>query len=71
MEPKPLAAGDIMQINPDTPGQFRGCFFVVTKPNGWGATGYVVGTGGTQYPYRSHWAQMEPTGGKRVWLQSD
>jgi hypothetical protein len=76
MNKSTLEQGDIMQLSPfDTRNKaFAGCLFIVSEPKAFGAQGYVQGLGddretpaGQAY-YRAHWDEMEPTGGKAVWV---
>ena len=75
MKQQTLEVGDIMQLSPEACRNlaFAGCMFVVTEPKGFGAQGYVQGLGtrleqvGQAY-YRANWDEMEPTGGKAVWV---
>lgn len=81
MNPVPdLAAGDIMQLNPDPDvtrnAMFCACMFIVTEPKPWGAQGYVQALGengqrGGQAYYRATWEEMEPTGGRAEWVRSN
>lgn len=61
-----LYSGMVVQLNPDTcrNPMFAGCMMVVTKPEGWGAQGYVQALGsngrpGGQAHYRAGWDEME------------
>jgi hypothetical protein len=72
-----LAAGEIMQLNPDPDvtrnAMFCACLFVVTEPKSFGAQGYVQGLGsngerGGQAYYRANWSEMERTGGRAEWM---
>ena len=75
MSPQPITAGDVMQLSPESCGNraFAGCMFVVTEPKAFGAQGYVQGLGtrleqvGPAF-YRARWEEMEPTGGRAVWV---
>ena len=72
----PLQPGDIVQLDPDECRNqaFAGCLMTVTEPKPWGAQGYVQALGeardapGGQAYYRAKWDEMQPTGGKSVWL---
>ena len=65
-----------MQLHPTQTRNkaFSACMFVVTEPKVFGAQGYVQGLGPSreettgQAYYRATWEEMEPTGGKAVWL---
>jgi len=68
MEPKQLERGDIVQISPDVP-TFGGCLMVVSEQKPWGAQGFVQNAGSEGQAYfRCEFAQMEPTGGRAVWM---
>lgn len=60
--------GDIVQVNPEV-DTFGGCMVVVTEVKSWGIQGYVQSAGvpGQQY-IRLNWKDIEPTGGKAVWM---
>lgn len=71
--------GDIVQINPTHPEvnvAFGACMMVVEEVREWGVQGYVQSlgdrsaVGGVAY-YRARWDQIEPTGGKAVWMTTD
>jgi hypothetical protein len=69
--------GDIVQIGPTTPNPvFTGCLMVVVEKKDWGVEGYiqVLGSdgapGGVAY-YRANWDEIEPTGGRAVWMVSE
>ena len=76
MNESTLIPGDIMQLNPETTlnKAFAGCMFIVSEPKVFGAQGYVQGLGKSQDApagqayYRARWSEMEPTGGKAVWV---
>lgn len=76
MSPADLRPGDIVQLNPDTTRNqaFGGCYMTVTEPKSWGAQGYVQALGeardahGGQAYYRARWDEMEPTGGRAVFV---
>ena len=64
-----------MQISPDhaTNRMFGACLMVVTEPKPWGAQGYVQALGkdeqiGGQAYVRVAFENMEPTGGRAVWI---
>lgn len=63
-----MNVGDIVQVNPDFE-VFGGCMVVVTEIKSWGIQGYVQSAGvpGQQY-IRLKTEQIEPTGGKAVWV---
>jgi len=63
-----IEVSDIVQVNP-AKEMFGGCMVVVTELKGWGIQGYVQSAGvpGQQY-IRLNWADIEPTGGKAVWV---
>jgi len=69
MKPRPLAIGEVLQLNPDyQPDVFGGAFFVVTEPKPWGAQGYCHMCNGTKIAYiRPKFEDMEPIG-KAVWV---
>jgi hypothetical protein len=60
--------GDVLQIDPAVE-MFGGCMLVVTEVKPWGVQGYVQSAGvpGQQY-VRKTWEEIEPTGGKAVWV---
>lgn len=65
-----LAAGELVQLNPETcrNRMFAGCLMTITEPKSWGAQGYVQVTGQDEQPggqayYRANWEEMERTGG--------
>lgn len=69
-----LEVGDVVQLSPEVGNKaFACCFMVISEPKPWGAQGYVQGLGtreaqvGQAY-YRAKWEEMEPTGGKAVWV---
>jgi hypothetical protein len=63
-----LERGDIVQINPSVP-TFGGCLMVVTESKDWGAHGFVQNAGGDGQAYvRCRFIDMEPTGGRAVWI---
>jgi hypothetical protein len=73
-----VEVGDIMQLNPDPAitgnPMFCACMFVLTELKPWGAQGYVQGLGENGEPagqahYRARWSEMEPTGGRAVWIR--
>lgn len=74
MEPRVLAPGDVVQINPQTVGNkaFAGCMLTVTEPKAWGCQGYVQALGENRERYggaaymRLRWDQMEFVG-RAVW----
>lgn len=73
-----VAVGDIVQINPDFKSKcFAACLLTVTEVKSWGVMGYIQGIGPTfdeasgQYYLRPTWEDMEPTGGKAPWIQSN
>lgn len=41
MQPRPLEAGDVIQIDPEYGETFGGSFMIVTEPKSWGAQGYI------------------------------
>jgi len=63
-----MNVGDIVQVNPEVE-VFGGCMVVVTELKSWGIQGYVQSAGvpGQQY-IRLKTEQIEPTGGKAVWV---
>lgn len=63
-----MNVGDIVQVNPEVE-VFGGCMVVVTEIKSWGIQGYVQSAGvpGQQY-IRLKTEQIEPTGGKAVWV---
>ena len=63
-----VEVSDIVQVNPSKQ-MFGGCMVVVTELKGWGIQGYVQSAGvpGQQY-IRLNWEDIEPTGGKAVWV---
>lgn len=75
----PLEVGEIVHLDPATTRSkaFAGCFMVVTEPKEFGAQGYITPIGerldippnGWCY-YRANWDEMEPTGGRAVWMPS-
>ena len=73
---QPIATGDIVQIDPHctTNPLFGGCMLVVTETRVWGVQGYVQALGagseapGGQAYIRLTWEQIEPTGGRAVWV---
>ena len=60
--------GDIVQVNPSKE-MFGGCMVVVTEVKSFGIQGYVQSAGvpGQQY-IRLKFEDIEPTGGKAVWI---
>lgn len=64
MNPSPLQAGMVVQLNPETVGNpaFSGCFMVVTEPKSFGAQGYIEVPGSGQAYYRAKWEEMEHIG---------
>ena len=60
--------GDIVQVNPSKE-MFGGCMVMVTEVKSWGIQGYVQSAGvlGQQY-IRLKFEDIEPTGGKAVWI---
>ncbi len=74
MEKRDLQRGEIMQINPDRSGGlewFGACLLVVTEPHEWGAQGYVKNAGMSGLAFiRVRFEDMEPTGGRVVWLRA-
>lgn len=75
MEPGTLRVNDIVQLGPTVGNKaFAFSMMVVTELKSFGAQGYVQalgdtrdGPGGQAY-YRANWDEMEPTGGKAVWI---
>lgn len=75
-----VVEGGIVQIAPDceTNPAFGGCLLIVTEIKGWGVQGYVqalgasrdAGMGGQAY-IRLKWDEIEPTGGRAVWVRSE
>ena len=63
-----IEVNDIVQVNPEYE-TFGGCMVVVTELKTWGIQGYVqsAGVSGQQY-IRLKFADIEPTGGKAVWV---
>lgn len=67
--------GDIVQINPEckTNQMFAACLLVVTELKSWGVMGYVQALGedmrpGGQAYIRLKFEEIEPTGGRAVWV---
>ena len=63
-----IEVGSIVQVNPEVE-VFGACMVVVTELKPWGVQGYVQSAGvpGQQYiPLKTD--QIEPTGGKAVWV---
>jgi hypothetical protein len=60
--------GDLVQVNPSVEN-FGGCIVIVTEPKAWGVMGFVQSAGvkGQQY-IRLPFADIEPTGGKAIWV---
>ena len=45
-----LKYGDVVQVDPDHPGGWGGCFVLVTEPKSWGIQGFVqIPCGGQAY----------------------
>ena len=72
---KVVRVSDILQIAPDCAvnPMFGGCMMIVSELKGWGVMGYVQALGengecGGQAYIRLRWDQVEPTGGKAVWI---
>jgi hypothetical protein len=69
-----LVAGDIVQIGAAPANlAFGYCLMVVDEVRVWGVQGYVQALGereerGGQAYYRATWDEIEPTGGKAVWV---
>ena len=63
-----MEVNDIVQVKPEVE-IFGGCMVVVTEVKAWGIQGYVQSAGvpGQQY-IRFAFDQIEPTGGKAVWV---
>jgi hypothetical protein len=69
-----LRVGDVVQISPETPSKFRGCFMLVTEPKSWGAQGFIAIPYGEDMPgnayFRCKWEDMEYIG-PAVWVPED
>ena len=69
-----LECGDIVQLSPDVMNKgFALCLMVVTEIKSFGAQGYVQSLGTRDQPggeafIRINWKDIEPTGGKAVWM---
>lgn len=63
-----ISVGDIVQVHPNYE-VFGGCMVTVTELKAFGIQGYVQSAGvpGQQY-IRLKFADIEPTGGKAVWI---
>jgi len=57
---------DVVQITPEKPGYFRGCFMVVTEVKTWGVQGFVAVPRREGIPlqayYRAEWSDIEHIG---------
>ena len=74
----PCDINDILQICPNCPTNpmFSCCLLVVDEVKSWGVMGHVQSLGkdqraGGQAYIRLPWAEIEPTGGKAVWVPSE
>lgn len=73
-----VVTGSIVQIDPEnkTNAAFGACLMVVTEVRDWGVQGYVqalgesrdAGRGGAAF-IRLSWDEVEPTGGKVIWIR--
>ncbi len=62
MERQELKYGQVVQLDPETCGQFGGCFMLITEPKSFGAQGFVQIPGDGQAYFRANFAQMELIG---------
>ena len=75
MEKRTLEVGDVVQISPEVPSFFQGCFMLVTEPKSFGAQGFISmpqGEGklpGNAY-YRCGFEDMEYVG-HATWVPGD
>jgi hypothetical protein len=69
-----LVHGEIVQICPKPANlAFAYCLMVVDEVRVWGVQGYVQALGdreerGGQAYYRATWDEIEPTGGRALWV---
>lgn len=63
-----LEPGDIVQVNPES--HWGGCLVVIDEIKTFGIQGYtrIPGKEGGNAYIRLSWAEIEPTGGRAVWV---
>lgn len=63
-----IEIGDIVQVQPGVE-TFGACMIVVTEVKSWGIQGYMQNAGQEGQAYiRLKFEDIEPTGGKAVWV---